>query len=146
MIKGIKTVYPLNFMNYNNEEARLILEKELGCRFPDRKHHESRYTSFWQSYIMPVKYGFDYRLATFSTQICSGQITREEAIEKLKSLPYNPESVEQEKQFICKKLQLSPEDFETILQQKPFTYKDFPNSKKQINFVYGVYRFLFPKK
>jgi N-acetyl sugar amidotransferase len=146
MIKGIKTYYPLNFINYNKDEARLILEKELGCQFPYRKHHESRYTSFWQAYIMPVKYGFDYRRATFSTQICSGQLTREEALDKLKLLPYNGETIEQEKAYICKKLQLAPEDFEHILRQRPLTYKDFPNSKKRITFVYGIYRFLFPKK
>ncbi len=146
MIKGIKSYYPLNFINYNKDEARLLLEKELGCKFPDRKHHESRYTSFWQSYMMPVKYGFDYRLATFSTQICSGQITREEALEQLKTLPYHAETIDREKHFICKKLQISPEEFEKILRHKPLTYKDFPNSKKRINFVYSVYRFLFPKR
>lgn len=146
MIKGIKTYYPLNFINYHKDEARFILEKELGCQFPDRKHHESRYTRFWQSYIMPVKYGFDYRLATFSTQICSNQITREEALEQLKSLPYDPETIEKEKGFIRKKLQLSVEEFDLILKQRPLTHKDFPNSKKRINFVYSVYRFLFPKK
>jgi N-acetyl sugar amidotransferase len=146
MIKGVKTYYPLNFINYNKDEARLILEKEIGGQFPDRKHHESRYTSFWQSYIMPVKYGFDYRLATFSTQICSNQITRDEALEQLEALPYNPETIEKEKNFICKKLQISVEEFDSLLKQKPFTYKDFPNSKKRINFVYNVYRFLFPKK
>ncbi len=146
MVKGIKTYYPLNFTNYHKDEARFILEKELGCQFPDRKHHESRYTRFWQSYIMPVKYGFDYRLATFSTQICSNQITREEALERLKSLPYDPETIEKEKLFIRKKLQLSVEEFDLILKQRPLTHKDFPNSKKRINFVYNVYRFLFPKK
>lgn len=146
MIKGIKTCYPLNFIDYNKDEARLLLEKELGCKFPERKHHESRYTSFWQSYIMPVKYGFDYRLATFSTQICSNQITRDEALEQLKSLPYNPETVGREKNFICKKLQISSEEFDSILKQPPLTYKDFPNSKKRITFVYNVYRYLFPKK
>lgn len=146
ILKGIKTYYPLNLINYNKDEARLLLEKELGCQFPVRKHHESRYTSFWQSYIMPIKYGFDYRRATFSTQICSGQITREEALEHLKTLPYNPETIENEKGFICKKLQISPAEFDQILQKKPLTYKDFPNSKKAIKFVYRTYRFLFPKK
>lgn len=146
MMKGIKTYYPLNLMNYNKDEARMFLEKELGCQFPERKHHESRYTSFWQSYIMPVKYGFDYRLATFSTQICSNQITRDQALELLKSPPYNSENIEKEKYFICKKLQISPEELNFILQQKPLTHKDFPNSKKWINFVYGVYHLLFPKK
>ncbi|MNE93915.1 hypothetical protein D3C80_1918230 [compost metagenome] len=95
---------------------------------------------------MPVKHGFDYRLATFSTQISSGQITREEALKQLEALPYNPETIENEKVFICKKLQISPEEFDQILQTKPLTYKDFPNSKKAIKFVYRTYRFLFPKK
>lgn len=146
MLKGIKTYYPLNFINYNKDEARLLLEKELGCNFPVRKHHESRYTRFWQSYIMPVKYGFDYRRATFSTQICSGQITREEALEELKNLPYDPDTIENEKAFICKKLQISTTEFNQILRKKPLTYTDFPNSKKSIKFVYRTYRFLFPKK
>ena len=146
MIKGIKTYYPLNFIAYNKDEARFLLEKELGCKFPEKKHHESRYTGFWQSYIMPVKYGFDYRRATLSTQICSNQITRNEALEQLKSLPYNPETIAREKSFICKKLRISPEEFDRILNQKPLTYKDFPNSKSRINFVYSIYRFLFPKK
>lgn len=146
IIRGVKIYYPLNYLNYSKNEAEKILEKELNCTFPKVKHHESRYTRFWQSYIMPVKFGFDYRRATLSTQICSGQTTRQEALEQLKSLPYNVETIEREKYFICKKLQISLEEFDFILQQKPLTHKDFPNSKKRINFVYSVYRFLFPKK
>ena len=139
-IKGIKTVYPLNLVNYNKDEAREFLKKEFDWQDYGGKHHESRITAFWQSYAMPTKYNMDYRRATCSAQIVSGQITREEAIEKLKSLPYNPETIEQDKQYIAKKYGISLEELERYLALPPKTYKDFPNDKQKIDWFYRLYR------
>jgi N-acetyl sugar amidotransferase len=139
-IKGIKTVYPLNLVDYNKDEAREFLKKEFDWQDYGGKHHESRITAFWQSYAMPTKYNMDYRRATYSAQIVSGQITREEALEKLKPLPYNPETLEQDKQYIAKKYGISMEELDGYLALPPKTYKDFPNDKKKIDWFYGLYR------
>jgi glucose-6-phosphate 1-dehydrogenase len=85
----------------------------------------------------------DYRRATFSSQIVSGQIKREEALRQLKELPYNPEKIEDDKSFIAKKYNISKDDLNMYLALPPKTYKDFPNQKKLITFVYNVYRKLF---
>lgn len=145
-VRGIKIIYILDYVNYNKDEAKAFLEKEFDCNFPTGKHHESLYTKFWQAYILPVKHNIDYRKDTYSTQICAGQITREEALEKLITLPYNPDKVESDKEYICKKLGISVEEFNEVMKKPPKNYSDFPNNLKWIKFVHKMYKFLFPKK
>ncbi len=139
-IKGIKTVYPLNLVDYNKDEAREFLKKEFDWQDYGGKHHESKITGFWQSYVMPTKYNMDYRRATYSSQIVSGQITREEALQKLEALPYNPDNVEKDKAFIAKKYGITIDKLNEYLMRPPKTYKDFPNDKKKIEWFYDLYR------
>ena len=139
-IRGIKTLYPLNYVHYNKDEAREFLKKEFGWQDYGGKHHESKITGFWQSYAMPVKYNMDYRRATFSSQIVSGQISRQEALEKLKSLPYNPETIASDKKYIAKKYEITEDQLEIYLAAPPKTYKDFPNDKNLIEWFYAIYR------
>ena len=146
LVKGIKSVYLLNYIPYNPEEAKRFLEEKFGCNYSIGKHHESRYTRFWQSYLMPTKYHFDYRKATLSNQICSGQTTRPEALKKLEDLPYLGLDVDKECEYICKKLGISEQEAIEIMKAKPLTYKSFPNGEKWINFTFKVYKFLFPNK
>ena len=143
-VKNIKTIYILNYLNYDKEQAKKILQEELGWKEYGGKHHESKITAFWQSYVMPVKYNMDYRRATFSSQICSGQLLRVEALKMLEnSLPYNPSTVESDRQYIAKKFEISIDDFNKYLSQPPKTYKDFKNNKKVIDFVMNTYRAIF---
>jgi len=145
-VKNIKTIYILNYLNYDKEQAKKILQEELGWQEYGGKHHESKITAFWQSYVMPVKYNMDYRRATFSSQICSGQLSRVEALKMLEnSLPYNPSTVESDRQYIAKKFEISIDDFNKYLSQPPKTYKDFKNNKKVIDFVMNTYRAIFTK-
>lgn len=145
-IKGIKTIYILNYVPYNKDEARAFLEQELGWQYYGGKHYESRITGFWQSYMLPTKWNIDYRLATLSTQICAGQMTREKALEILQDAPYQLETVQEDKLFVCKKLGISVEEFDRIMQEQPLTYKAFPNQEQQIERYYALYRKLFPNK
>jgi len=82
--KNIKKIYPLNYIPFDKDKARDFLITTYGWENYGGKHHESKITAFWQSYAMPVKYNMDYRRTTFASQICSNQITRENALEKLK--------------------------------------------------------------
>lgn len=142
-IKRIKTVYPLNFVNYDKDKAREFLKAEFGWQDYGGKHHESKITAFWQSYAMPTKYNMDYRRATYSSQICTGQMTREEALILLEKLPYVQENIDKDKQYIAKKYQISLADLEKYLLLKPKTYKDFPNNKFVIQAFYKLYRVIF---
>jgi N-acetyl sugar amidotransferase len=146
LIKGIKTIYLLNYVPYAKQEAMELLQEKLDWRFYGGKHYESKYTGFIQSYYLYEKFGIDYRKATLSSQICSGEITREEALEQLKGKPYDPVKVEDEKQYISKKLKVSKEEFEKILNLTGKYFWDYPNDEKKLKFIYDTYRKLFNKE
>jgi hypothetical protein len=142
-IKGIRILYPLNYIYFSKEQAIATLEGEVGWRRYGGKHHESRYTKFIQSYLLPVKFGIDYRKATFSSEICFGNLTRQEALERLKQPLYNEEEVKREKVFIAKKLGWSLAEFEAVLNLPPRSFANYPNSKKTLEFFYRLYRRFF---
>ena len=142
-IKRIKTIYPLNFVDYNKDEAKEYLINEFEWKDYGGKHSESKITAFWQKYVMPEKYNMDYRRATFSSQIVSGQISRETALEELKKPSYELEKIEIDKKYIAKKYNISEKEFEALLKNPPKTYKDFPNSKIKIQWFYSLYRKVF---
>jgi N-acetyl sugar amidotransferase len=144
-IRRIRLIYLLNYLPFNKKDAIKTLENEVGWKNYGGKHHESVYTRFVQSYFQPVKFGLDYRRATFSTQICTGEITRKYAVEELKKKPYDPEKIEAEKEYVAKKLGITLKEFEEILNSPPKSYKDYPNNEKKLKFVYGVYKRYFYK-
>jgi N-acetyl sugar amidotransferase len=144
--KGIKTIYLLNYIDYNKDEAKKLLMERFDWRDYGGKHHESRFTAFWQGYLLPEKFGIDYRKATLSTQICFGQKSRDEALNELTQSPFDIEKIAADKKYLCKKLQISEEELAHIIAQKPKYYTDFPNEEKRIDFIYSMYRKLYPNK
>lgn len=142
-IKKISFVYLLNYIPYSKTEARKILEQEIGWKYYGGKHYESVYTGFLQYYILPEKFGIDYRKATFSTMICSGQLSREEALEKLKEKPYTEEKILSDKKIISEKFNISIEELDRLINLPPKSYKDYQNSEKFLNLLYSIYRKLF---
>jgi N-acetyl sugar amidotransferase len=142
-IKRIKTVYPLNFVEYNKDEAKQFLMNTYKWEDYGGKHAESKITSFWQTYVMPEKFNMDYRRATFSSQIVSGQISRESALEELKKIPYELEKIEMDKKYIAKKYNISVNKLEEYLNSPPKTFKNFPNDRTKIELFYSLYRKMF---
>jgi N-acetyl sugar amidotransferase len=145
-VKGIRIVYILNLIPYSKNNAVEILEKEFGWKKYGGKHHESRFTAFVQSYLLPVKFNLDYRRATLSTHICTGEVTREAALQELQKISYNAENIKYDIEYICKKLNITPEDFESILRAAPKTFRDYPNDEKKLKFIYRIYTRFFSKK
>jgi len=107
--------YLLDYLDYNKEEAKKTIIKELGWRDYGGKHYESVFTRFYQSYILPKKFGVDKRKAHLSSLILSHQITREQALEELKTEIYSPEKLKEDKDYVLKKLGLSEQEFEDIM-------------------------------
>ena len=55
-IKGIKEVRLMEFIDYRKKQVDKILEQELGWKYYGGHHHESVYTNFFQSYLLPKKF------------------------------------------------------------------------------------------
>ena len=115
----------LNYVHYIKQEAKETITRELGWRDYGGKHYESLFTKFYQAYILPGKFHIDKRKAHLSTLICSGQITREEALAELARPLYEPKELEQDKKYVIKKLGLSDNEFETIMKSPPRSHEEF---------------------
>ena len=134
LIKRIKFIPILNYVDYNKEEAMQFLEKEFAWERYGGKHYESIFTRFFQGYILPVKYQIDKRIAHLSTLIMSGQISRDEALNELRLTPYNDEKLmKEDKEYVLKKLSYSEEEFVEIMSQKPVETQSYPSSDYWFN-------------
>lgn len=126
-VRGIRQIPMLNYIDYNRDESKKILEKELGWRDYGYKHYESVWTRFFQGHYLPAKFGFDKRRAHLSTLICSGQMTRDEALAKMRTSVYEEALLRQDLQFVLKKFGLTPAEFEAIVKAPSKTARDYPN-------------------
>ena len=139
-IKGIRILYPLNYVQYSKPEAMNLLQDKLGWVRYGGVHHESMYTRIVLSYLQPKKFGVDYRKCTLSAQICNGITAREDALLVLDNCSWDPATLERDKAYVAKKFGLSLVEFEKIINAQPKSYRDYPNNEKLLNFIYKIYR------
>ncbi|MCF8337125.1 MAG: N-acetyl sugar amidotransferase [Bacteroidales bacterium] len=124
LFKGIKQIRPLYYLQYNEKEVLDLLQKELGWSDYGGKHYESTYTSFFQAYILPRKFNIDKRKLHLSALIRSGQISREEALTKLKQNPFSGDT--NEINYVIKKFGLNQTEFQRIMNKPLKSFKDYP--------------------
>ncbi len=127
-IKGIKFIPILHYIPYVKKDVAQLLEKELGWKNYGAKHYESIYTRFFQGHILPKKFNIDKRRAHLSTLICSGQLTRIEALREMKEDIYSLQQLKDDKEYVIKKLGLTEEKFENIMSLPIKSFKDYPSN------------------
>jgi len=134
LIKRMKIINPLNYIDYRKDDAIETMKSELGWQYYGGKHHESRFTKFFQSYYLPVKFGYDKRRAHLSSMIVSGQIMRESALELIKDKVYSENEIVNDMEYVAKKLDWSPAEFRAILELPPNRHQDFPSNENLFRF------------
>ena len=83
---------PLDWIEYNKAEAKIIIEQEFDWKDYGGKHNENIFTRFYQGYILSRKFKIDKRISHLSMLICSNQISKKQATEIL-SIPYYPNNL-----------------------------------------------------
>ena len=115
----------LDYINYVKSDAKQIITRELSWRDYGGKHYESTFTKFYQAYILPQKFKIDKRKAHLSTLICSGQMTREEALNELSKPLYSAEELKTDKEYVLKKFGLRETQFQEIMSLPRRNHGDF---------------------
>ena len=116
-------------MPYDKEQATQFLVYNFGYQRYAQKHFESRFTRFYESYWLPEKFGFDTRKVQYSSLILTGQMSRDEALEKLKSKAYDLETIHDDLEYIANKLDISVEELQGYFNAPNKTYKDYKNQQ-----------------
>jgi hypothetical protein len=148
LVKRIKKIRPLWYIQYSKEEARELLQNEFGWQYYGGHHLENRMTAFAHSYLLPKKFHLDYRNISLAASVRSGKMPREKAIhEYYETEPYlEPELVS----YFKKRLSLTDEEFEAGINRTQKLWTDYPTYKKRFEalrpFFYIMYKsHLVPK-
>ncbi|MNK10375.1 hypothetical protein D3C87_283990 [compost metagenome] len=146
LVHKLSVINILNYVDYSKEKGKKLIEDELGWIYYGGKHYESIYTRFTQAYIQPRKFNIDKRKAHHSNLICAGEMTREEALLDLKEDAYpNLEMREDDRLYFMKKIGMSEEEFEAMMNAEVKSYLDYKgyyNSgfyKKLYDFAFEIH-------
>ena len=129
-------------MPYIKQTAMDLLATEYGWKPYPQKHFESRFTKFYEGYWLPERFGFDTRRVQYSSLILTGQMTRDEALEKLKTPAYNPETIEDEFNYIATKLGISSEELTRYFTMEKKFYWDYKNQESMFKIGAKVLKLL----
>lgn len=132
-LKGVQVVKPLNYLPYTKAHAISVLTETYGWRRYPQKHFESRFTRFYEGYWLPTRFGYDTRRVQYSSLILTGQMSREEALEKLKKPAYDPEQADQDFEYVATKLGISVEELRGYHTMPLRSYRDFRNQEWMFN-------------
>jgi len=121
---NIKTILPLNYINYNSNDVKKVLKENFETHFYGGHHHESVLTKFIVAYYLPKKFNIDRRITQYSALVRSNQISKSDAKEVLNK-PVDGQYDENLKKYIIDKLSISENAFEIIMNKENKNFKDF---------------------
>ena len=145
---GMRTVRPLNYMDYNKSKALAEL-KRIGFKPYPGKHGESIFTKFFQDYYMPKKFGYDIRKPHLSSLILSKQISRENALKEITEIKYDSREINDLIDYVSKKIGITKEELINFTKVPNRKFSDYPNwifYQKIIFKINSIYKNLFGKK
>lgn len=134
-LRRIRMVAILNYVEYDKKKAMDVLQNQLGWVYYGGKHYESIYTRFYQAYILPRKFNIDKRKAHYSNLICSGQMTRDEALELMKEPVYPENLLREDREYTIKKLGLTESDFDAVMKAPNKTFLEYKTSHGLFEFA-----------
>lgn len=137
-LKGIKTVKPLNLVEFTQVSMIAILEKEYGYVPYGQKHFEDLITKFLEGWWQPTRFGHDIRRAQLSSLVVTGQMTREEALKILEQPPLSEEESKELFSEVANRLEISEEDL-MKLHEMPECTEKFKSQEKLYNFGIKLY-------
>ncbi len=145
-LKGVEVVKPLNYIPYIKEDALTLLADTYGWTPYPQKHFESRFTKFYEGYWLPERFGFDTRRVQYSSLILTGQLLRDEALEKMKFSAYNLELIDEEFKYIATKLGISTEELRSYFTMPKKFYWDYKNQLSLFKIGAKILKFIGVEK
>ena len=140
-VLGVKTLKPLNLVEFTKKEMVDTLVKEYGYEPYGQKHFEDLLTKFLEGYWMPKRFGHDIRRAQLSSLVVTGQMTREEALKILEQPPVTEEEGQAMFKEVAKRLEISEEELQKFFEMPKCTEK-FKSQEKLYNFGIRLYEWL----
>lgn len=144
-INKLKKIRPLNYIDYNKEEAIKLLHEKFDFQYYGGKHCESVFTRLYQGYILPQKFGINKSKAHYSSLIVANQITRKEAIKEIGQNDYvdNLELLESDIKTFINRIKITRKQFDAIINNGVRNeHVNYKNNSKKLKFFMGLRNFV----
>lgn len=141
-LKGMRVVKMLDYVPYIKKDAISELSGKFGWQPYPQKHYESRFTRFYESYWTPKKFGYDKRRAYLSSEILTGQLTREEALARIARPELDEETMAREFEYVATKLGWTVAELEAIFKGRNKTFRDYRNNVFLITLGANIFNLL----
>ena len=139
--KGIKMYRPLDFIPYAKDEAMQTLVDKFGYQKYPQKHFESRFTRFYEGFWLPERFNYDTRKVQYSSLILTGQMSREEAIEKLRTPIYTNDQIKEDFEFVSNKLGIKTEELWEYFNMPKKTFKNYKSQQSIYNIGASIMKY-----
>ena len=126
-IKGMKVIKPLDYFQYNKKNAIDFLVDNYAWQPYAHKHHESRFTRFIEGFWQPRKFGFDPRRAHFSSLILTGQMSRDEALDRISRPEVDEQTMKNDFEYVSNKLGIGKDELQDYFDGPNKTFRDYKN-------------------
>lgn len=140
-IRGIKTVKPLNYVEFTRDSMIKLLVDEYGYMPYGQKHFEDLITKFLEGWWQPTRFGHDIRRAQLSSLVVTGQMSRDEALKILEQPPLTEEESKKLFAEVAKRLHITEAELMSYHDMPACTEK-FKSQEKFYNLGIRVYEML----
>jgi len=137
-IKGVKTIKPLNLVEFTRESMIKTLSDEYDYVPYGQKHFEDLITKFLEGWWQPTRFGHDIRRAQLSSLVITGQMGREEALKILEQPAVSLVEANQLLSEVANRLDVS-EDELLKFHRLPECTEKFKSQAKFYNFGIRLY-------
>lgn len=126
-VDGIKKIRPLYFVDYRKEETKALLAEKYGWQWYGGHHMENRTAYFTNNYYLPRKFEIDLRYSELSALVRSGQLARQEALERVQTdKPFDVSILEE----VQKRLGFTGTEFQAVMAAPRKTFRDYRTYKQ----------------
>lgn len=135
LLLRIKRIQPFWYIKYSKEEAKKYLKKKFGWQYYGGHHLENKMSRFAHN-IYLKKFSIDYRNLTLGADVREKRTSRNKAWNNYcKERPYDSEI----EQYFKKRMQMSDNEFKSIMNGKKRSWNEFPNYKKTFEFLSPIF-------
>lgn len=127
LVRRVRTVRPLYFMDYDKEAAKKLLTEEYEWTWYGGHHLENRTAAFFHSYFLPTRWDSDMRAIGYAAQVRDGRMSRQEALDLMSQPAHLEEGL---LSYYKKRLDLSDDDFDALMTLPRRYYDEFKNYKR----------------
>ncbi len=125
-INKIRKIRPLYYIDYKKEETKKFLAENYGWKWYGGHHMENRTAYFTNNYYLPQKFQIDLRFSELSALVRNGQMTRGEALQKIREpKPFDAGILDE----IKKRLSLTDNEFSEIMARPAKSFRDYKTFK-----------------